>query len=225
MALAPAITLQVDAAQLREAEYLLRNVKGGAPKVLADGINRTLDQTKTFVSSEIRRKVKIPKRLIDPHLIVHKTGPNLSGTLQIEETHRLSLGDFNPRQRGKPSRPGGGVSYALAQGGRGFVPGAFLVTLPSRNGPYQQVFKRAKDWEHRTPQHRRGDRRSGKSGLKIISLKAVSPWGVFIKGGLMQPTIAKANELLAKNIENRLDRLLFTKTGQQLATVRAGGEA
>lgn len=220
MAITPVLNITVDAAQLAEIEHLLRNVKQGAPTVMAGAINRTLDQTKTFVSTEIRRKVKMPKRLIDPHLIVHKTGPNqLSGTLQIEETHRLSLGDFNPRQTKR------GVSYALAVGGRKTIPGAFLVTLPSRNGPYQQVFKRAPNWAHREPQHRRGHRRKGKSGLRIISLKGVSPWGVFVKGGLQGPTIAKANELLAKNLENRLDRILFTRTGQQLATVRGGGES
>ena len=219
MAITPILNISLNPAQLQEAEALLRNVKNGVPTVLASAINRTLDQTKTFVSTEIRRKVKMPKRLIDPHLIVHKTGPNLSGTLQIEETHRLSLGDFGPRQTKR------GVSYALAPGGRKTIPGAFLVTLPSRNGEYQQVFKRAGDWEHRTPQHRRGHRRKGKSGLPVISLKGVSPWGVFVKGGLVEPTVAKANELFAKNVENRLDRLLFTRTGVGLATIRAGGES
>lgn len=218
MATTPLINLTVDPVQLREAETYLRNVKGGVPKVLSGAINRTLDQTRTFVSTEIRKRVKMQKRLIDPHLVVHGTGPaQLSGTLIIEHEHRLSLGDFAPRQLKS------GVSYALAPGGRKTIPGAFLVTLPSRNGPYQQVFKRADNWTHREPRHRRGHRRKGKSGLKVISLKGVSPWGVFTKGGLEGPTIAKAQELLNKNIDNRLDRLLFSKTGMSLATARAGG--
>ena len=214
------LNITVDPVQLREVETYLRNVKNGAPKVMADAINRTLDQTKTWLSSELRKKVAIPKRLIDRRIDVKKTGPNqLAGSMTVEYERRLSLGDFGPRQTAR------GVSYKLAPGGRGFVPGAFVITLPSRNGPYTQVFKRAKDWEHRTPQHRAGHRRKGKSGLKIISLKGVSPWYLVKSGGLLQPTVAKANELLAKNIDNRLDRLLFTKTGSSLATVRAGGEA
>lgn len=218
MATTPLINLTVDPVQLREAETYLRNVKGGVPKVLADSINRTLDQTKTYLSTELRKKVAIPKRLIDRRIDVQKTGPHqLSGTLTVEYEKQLSLGDFGPRQTKK------GVSYKLAPGGRGFVPGAFVITLPSRNGPYTQVFKRAANWEHREPQHRAGHRRKGKSGLKIISLKGVSPWYLVKSGGLLQPTIAKAQDLLNKNIDNRLDRLLFSKTGMSLATARAGG--
>ena len=220
------LNITVDPIQLREVETYLRNVKNGAPKVMADAINRTLDQLKTFVSTQMGKKAGIPKPYRDRRIDVIKTAPaQLSGTLRIEYEKRLSLGDFDPKNTRS------GVSVKMAPRGRKFIPGAFVVDLPKRdNGDgrvtYQQVFKKKLGWEHREPQQgkRRGRRRKGLSGLPVISLKGVSPWGVFVKGGLQEPTIAKANELLAKNIENRLDRLLFTRTGVGLATIRAGGE-
>lgn len=219
MAFTPVLSVTIDEGQLREATHLLRDVKNGVPTVLVSGINRTLPQLKTFVSREIRDRVRIPKRLIDQRLTIKKASTaQLSGTLKIEHSRRLSLGDFAPRQLKS------GVSYALAKGGRKTIPGAFLVTLPSRNGPYQQVFRRAPGWKHRQPKTYRGHRRKGLSGLPVISLKGVSAWGVFTKAGLQRPTEIEAARLLGKNIENRLDRLLFTKTGAGLATIR-GGEA
>ena len=184
------ITIKVDEAKLAEVQGLLAHVRGGMGKALAGAVNDTAKVVKTEISSDIRERVNIKKKDIDPHIVINpRATPRLpSAKIRLSRSERLSLKYFGARQTKK------GVRYRISKsGGRSRIPSAFGPDIPRLGG---HVY-----------------RRTGKPRLPIIQLKGPSPWGVFVKAGLADKTQNRATAILEKKLNDRVRYLLLKQSG------------
>ncbi|MCP4591821.1 MAG: hypothetical protein GY842_13880 [bacterium] len=182
------VDIQVDEAQLRDVEQLLRDVPRGTEKAVVGATNDTAKKVKTRMSKAIRDRVFIKKKDIDKHLRVRRaTSGHPSATIVLSKSKRLGLQRFGARQIKK------GVTYRISRTeGRSRIEGAFIVK--SRGG---HVFKR-----------------KGASRLPIGIRRGPSAWGVFLVADLGKQIEADAAQLLHDAVDRRVKFLLLKKAGK-----------
>lgn len=183
------VSIEVDKRKLREVERLLSGIKRGLPKAMAGAVNDTAKKTKTDISTEIRRKVAIKKRDIDPHIRrTRATVGKPSAKITLSESTRLPLKYFGARQTKK------GVTYKIDKaGGRKLIPGAFIS---QKMGGHVFVRVGAKRFPLRKPM-------------------GLSPWGTFVKLGMEDRISAVSLHILHTNLDRRV-RFLLLKAGGQI---------
>lgn len=189
------LQIEIPRDQIKRLEQAIAGTKKKLPKELAIAVNATAKKTKGAISKEIRNELATKKTAVDKTLKIKTkaTASSLSSTVRVEETRRIPLRDFGARQTKR------GVSYKISKTtGRKTVLGAF-------QGPKPGVMKAS--WKGNV------FKRAGKARLPIVKLMGVSPWGVFVKKGLTQPSIAEATAELKKQIERRIRFINLKKSG------------
>lgn len=177
------IQCDLDQSALEATKVALRGIPGAVGKAVAMAANETAKKLKTQISTDIRQKVPIKKGDIDKFINIYRANAgdqSPQATVRLSKSARIPLSYFGAREvgvtRGRSlvkkhggghEPTGGGVSYNI---GHRFVEGAFIV---ERFGGH--VFKRV-----------------GKERLPIQKLYGPSPWGVFVKAGLMGKTLIDA---------------------------------
>jgi hypothetical protein len=206
--MAGAIEITIDKQKLASVQASLKGIRNGLDKVLVGAINDTSRRMVTFVSSELRNRVNIKKRDIDKHIgrsPATRQQKSARGKIRLEESERLSLKYFGAKtiktsgykkmsriKRGT-LRPTQGVRYQIMKsGGKQRIRDAFLV---DRLGGH--AFRRA-----------------GRERLPIVKLFGPSPWGVFVKAKLRQPTKARAQELLNNELDRRVRLEILRSEGR-----------
>lgn len=141
-----------------------------------------------IVSSKITQRINIKKRDVESSIYVERsTTLRPTGVLRIAETRRLDLRYFGARQTRR------GVSYRIErQEGRKLAKGAFVVQRFGGNVYMRGV--QIEGWKGRMKNSR----------LPIFKLRGPSAWGVFVKAGLENETVADATQLLQTNLRDRL---------------------
>ena len=184
------VYIDFDPKQLAAIETKLRDAKIKIPKVLAAAVNDTAKQEKVQISARIRERVNIKKKDIDKYISFSRASAgNTSAVLKLSKSARIPLKYFGARQTKA------GVTYRIDKGGgRKLAAGAFGPQIPRLGG---QVFKRV-----------------GKSRFPIRKLLGPSPWGVFVKSGMIRPTKTSIAANLRKNLERRAKFELLKKSGQ-----------
>lgn len=205
----PVIRVSIDLAKLQGVKQMLRDNPERFLRVAAGAINDTAKHVASFISKAIRDRVNIRKADIDKHIKRTQATPEkLSATVTLAKSYRLPLKYFGARQ----TRDGvtyqidrttrlvgqsGAMAKALggnrAKSTRDRISDAFIVDKIGGN-----VFHRAE----------RNGQTVGR--LPIEKLHGPSPWGVFVKAGLRQPTEADANSFLANRIRHRM---LYQRSG------------
>lgn len=192
----PQISIEFSQSQLNSVADRLKGIPSGVGKALAGAVNDTAKQCKTRISSGIRDKVNLKKKDIDPEIVIYPlaTEKKPSAKVTLSKSQRLGLNDFGAR----PTNAG--VTYQILKGGgRKLAKSAFGLDMPRLGG---QVFRRA-----------------GAVGgklvprLPIVKLKGPSPWGVFVKSGMVTPIKAETQQLLNKNLEQRVRYLVLKANG------------
>lgn len=175
------IRIEVDTASLTETKRELRDNIDKLRKAISGAVNDTAKHEKSFISTQIRDRVNIKKKDLDPHLTVSRSTPDkLTATVTLDKTDRLGLKYFGARQTAK------GVTYKIAKGGKiQKIADAFGPKIPRLGG---QVFRRV-----------------GKSRKPIMKLFGPSAWGVFVVNKMRQPTEQDAQAYLANRLRHRLE--------------------
>lgn len=191
----PSISVDFDKRQLAAVTKKLNDAKIKIPKVLAAAVNDTAKQEKVQVSKRIRDKVNIKKKDIDKHIHFSRaSAANPACVLRLSKSTRLGLKYFGARQTAK------GVTYKIDKGGgRKRLPHAFGPGIARLGG---QVYERKVE--------------SGKrvARLPIRKLQGPSPWGVFVKSGMLGPTKESIEANLRKNLDRRVKFELLKKSGR-----------
>ncbi len=130
----PMVQIVLDEAKLRRIEKMLRNIPRGMGTALSRSINATLKTARTHLARKVAAasgmKVGSARRAIK---IKNASVTRWIGTLKLYSS-RLPLKLFGARETGQ------GVSYKFGSGESGFIPHAFIQTMP-RSG-HQGVFIR-----------------------------------------------------------------------------------
>jgi len=173
---------------------------GNASNRVKKGINAAVKEVtkaaRREMAREITRKVNIKQKdLIGSKKTkseyintYHKTSAAgfVTGEIVLSKTKRLQLIYFGARQNNK------GVSYKIEKKGpRKFIKSAFIMTRGKKSGTdnnFQFVTKR-----------------KGKSRLPIAGpLRGPSPWGVFVKSGMVKPVKSFAAARLRKALNEQV---------------------
>lgn len=128
------ISVQFNEQQLAEVYHLFGQMNDLPSKIFSRAINRTMDGTKTDMSSGIRTVLNAKKKDVDRLILISKCTPGtLSGRVKLSGK-LLPMRTFSPKQTSK------GVKVKLYVNKEAeVIPSAFMATM--KNG-YQGVFKR-----------------------------------------------------------------------------------
>lgn len=176
------ISIQVDMASMAEAKQELRDDIDKLRKVISGAVNDTAKHEKSFMSQQIRDKVNLKKKDLDPFLTLERASPEkLTASVTLKKTDRIELKDFGARQTAK------GVTYRIERGGAlKRISDAFGPKIPRLGG---QVF-----------------RRQGKKRLPLTNkLRGPSAWGVFVVNNMRRPTEEDAKAYLNNRLRHRLE--------------------
>jgi len=113
------------------ARRLLAHLPGGVQRAMYRAINRAIVAARTSMSKQIRRKYKIPAKIVRPSFRVRKATRSKLGASLDGKGLRLPLAEFGPR----PSEPGTGgagkpdmrVKVRKDTGRAKPVPGGFIA--------------------------------------------------------------------------------------------------
>jgi len=188
--------VSVDSASVASLKKAIEGTARTLRKEIRIALNATAKKAKSLTNKEIRTELaNITASNIDYTMKVHLSDgeSDLTASLEVKKTDRLSLRHFKPRQIKA------GTSYQISKTkGRRTVVGAF-------QGPRVGLMKAS--W--------RGNafRRAGKSRLPIIKLRGPSPWGVMTAGKKTGPSEALIDAELKKQIERRVRFITLKKAG------------
>lgn len=186
------IDIEINKAQLKRVELMLRGMPRAMPGVLSRAVNRTAISARTQINKEIRQEINIKAADLNEKLILEKAKQNYPVAVIKMSRKRIPVMDFGAKQTAK------GVSYKIKkQGGRQTIKSAFITTMPETG--HTGVFKR---W--------------GKTRLPIVELKGPSIGEVFKRGpALIKRITQQAYKNLGHNIESQLDYVLGrSRTGR-----------
>jgi hypothetical protein len=169
--------------QIDKLRKLLGESSKQVGRNVATALNATGKLAKSQIAKEITTELATPQKIVKQQISATKAaGGNLSVTITLKKTNRMSLRFFGARQTKK------GVSYKVSKSkGRKFVPGAF-------QGPRPGVMKAS--WKGNV------FKRVGTSRLPIQKLQGPSPWGVFVK----KKAVRKVEKLINVELKKQLDR-------------------
>lgn len=192
----PNVAINIRTEKLEELKKALAGIKNGVPKAIASAINDTTKTMKTRVSRDVRERVNIKKRDIDPFILRKPlaTPAKQTGVLTVQSQRRLGLHYFGARQTAK------GITYKIdKKGGRSLLPGAF--GFPKGKGNFRWVAIR-----------------KGKKRHPVRFPGGVSAYGVFLKAGIMDRTVVFSQEELHKALDERVRFMLLVASGKVAAT-------
>jgi len=196
------VDIEFNKAEMRALERTLAAIPNGANKALCTALNDTGKTLERRIVGGINKVVNVKKKDIRRFIHLHRaTWHRLiaSITLTGGKDSRVPLFQFGARQTKR------GVSYKIERaGGRQMAEGAFLATMVLTS-MHRGAFRRSPYWTHRYP--RGGSRTGQKHGLKIMELKGPSVVSVYQRH-LGPKTIADGGELLRKNVDRQIERLL-----------------
>lgn len=179
------LTIKVDPASLSDVKQSLRENPVRLQKAVAGALNDTATHARSEISKRIREKVNIQKKDLDPSISITRATPdNLAAVVTLAKGKRLPLKYFGARQTAQ------GVTYQIDKSGpRKLIAHAFIV--PSLGG---NVFVRKQNPS------------TGKlfGHLPIRKPEGVSPYAVFVKGGMPELTKEDAASFLDKRLAHRL---------------------
>lgn len=175
-------------------QRLLLEMVGRDPKQyrrhLGAAVSRASRQVRTFISDRIRKKVHLRKSTVDRRIIFRNinSGQQVGIDVIVQETKRIPLKEFQARQTRR------GVSYRLSKDRpRAVIRGAFGPNIDKLG---RHVYVRA-----------------GRKRFPIIKQYGISPWGVVVKGGIVQEAVAAARRFLDEQVSDRIRFLQIRQTG------------
>ena len=188
------VELRIDPKQIRELSRAIEGTTRKLQNEIKIAVNATAGKTKTAMSRRVRAELAAPAKSVNATLSVKKAKtPRDNARVTLKKEARLPLKAFKPNQTKK------GVSYRISKSqGRKTIAGAFMGPRPGTKAPglHGHVWKR-----------------EDKSRLPIRKLYGVSPWGVFIKRAMKQPTKNEGRLELKKQIARRIRFITLKKRG------------
>ncbi len=199
------ISVQFNEQQLAEVYHLFGQMNDLPSKIFSRAINRTMDGTKTDMSSGIRTVLNAKKKDVDRLILISKCTPGtLSGRVKLSGK-LLPMRTFSPKQTSK------GVKVKLYVNKEvEVIPSAFMATM--KNG-YQGVFKRVyKGTPTGMPVNKRWNRLPEAYRLPIRQLFAPSQVTIFIKDEIFNP--------FKRSVEKRLEVDLQREINYELSKMK-----
>ncbi len=195
------ITVEASPAQLRRISQELADIPGGANKAVAAAINRTLSTGKMRMSSLVREVLVMRKKDVDPSIKIDRAKPDkLTAQVSLRNTW-IPLSRFSPKQQGK------GVTVNWRKGrGRELLAGTFLATMSSG---HIGVFRRRKSGTKRVIKEREGHKWTSELPIDQQFTTLVNP--IEKRPELIDKATADIDQVLAKNLDSQVDRLLQRK--------------
>ena len=170
--------------QVQGSEALVRRlleIGQDAPRAATRALNRTLGTVRTATVRALAAELALRNKDVTDGIATQRASfARQIATLSVTG-RRLPLSAFGARQTRR------GVTYRLPKG-RGTVEHAFLATMRSGHGG---VFLR-----------------KGKPRLPIRELFGPSLPGAFVRAGIRDAMVAKANAELAKNLTHEIDWII-----------------
>lgn len=185
----------------RKIKELSKLLKGNAKKLnreIATAVNATAKKTESSMAKQVGQELATSQKNIKTTIKIVKKADKSGATrpsaiVRQLQTKRLPLRDFGARQNKK------GTSYKVSKtAGRKLIAGAF-------QGPKPGAMKSS--WRGRV------FKRVGKGRLPIVQLFGASPWGVFAKRKLKQPTVRESKLELRKQLERRIRFIKLKQSG------------
>ena len=175
--------------QIAELQRLLGGVSKKIKRELAIAVNETAKHTKGTIAKQIVAELAVAQKVVKDKLTIKRANNadrNPTAKVTLDKTKRIPLRDFGARQNKT------GVSVKISKSrGRKTIPSAFMV---DRYGDH--VYKR-----------------SSKARAVGRRKKGPSPWGVFVKNNLKEPTADDAKDVLRKNVERRIRFIKLKQSG------------
>lgn len=196
-----AVTIKMSVEDLEAAQERIAHIKGGFEKALARASQRVARQGVTLIQSDITSRVNIKKRDIGKQILRNKKRGRTAAEVELDSTPRFPLKYFGAKQAKK------GVSFRIGKTGKREVAlGAFGPEI-SRLGNH--VFRRATPVEI-PKKYKSRNKTAGKryDNLPLVPLFGVSPWGVFMKNKLTEPTTGNLAQKFAARVQHEIDYLL-----------------
>ena len=204
------VSVKFDERKLAQIEGVLSGIKNGVRDALVGAINDTSKQQRTWLSTQIRERVNIKKKDLDPSIsIKHATKTTLSGAIRMSADKRLPLKYFGAKQTAK------GIAYKIKKGG----PRQKLETPKVETTTKRGKKKKVKDTSvgyfgpniARLGNH--AFKRTTRNRLPIVKLHGPSPWGVFTENKMERPAETETANVLDRNIDRRVKMLLLKAAG------------
>lgn len=181
------VSIQMDASEMTNA---LGNLVKNLPKELNIVANKTTTRTKSFIAKEVVKELAVTQKTVRKSLKVERRGKT-GRKIVIEKTLKLPVAGFRPRQTKL------GVTFKSdKRKPRRLIPGAFMGAYGKAPKWGGKVYKR--EVPAKTP---------------IVQLHTASPWGAFVRRKKIQPTKAKINAELRKQLKERLRYQRLKKSG------------
>jgi hypothetical protein len=189
--------------QLEAVYSKLGNVEKRVQTAVRVAVNSTAKKIKVQVSRQIREKVLIKKKQIDPYIKVKPAYGKAVPTAMVilSKSKRLPLRFFNPIQRKS------GVSFRIEKdkaAGHGVVFGAYILNRTGKkevdvwvrdfdvDGAHNAHYKKSYGGNKRSPRYPQH------------KLYGPSPWGVYVISGMRTETISEGQALLRKQLMEQL---------------------
>lgn len=205
------VTIKLSFSQMRQIENELRHIPGGLDKAITRASKRIASQGRTIISKEIRDKVNIKKKNLDKKVLSTQKSGSRGQLLRLKKTTSLPLKYFEATQTQA------GVKYKInKERGWSIARSAFGPLIP-RLGNH--VFRRYD--KGKAPKKYKGRNKArGKrfDNLPIYPLFGVSPWGVFVKNKMLQPTAKKLQDKFFFQVRIEADKLI----SQRLKKINKG---
>ena len=195
-----AVTMKLKVERAEQIEAALRDIPGGFEKAFARASMRTAKQGVTLISTDITGRVNIKKKDLKKGLKAKKVGRS-SAMTELDKMPRFPLKYFGARQTKK------GVSYKIEKGGKKSLALSAFGPLSPRLGNH--VFKRATPVEiPKKYKSRNKEKKKRFDNLPIIPLFGISPWGVFVKNKMIEPTKEKLAIAFGRRLETEARYLI-----------------
>lgn len=196
-----AVTIKLSFVQMRQIQSMLRDIPGGLNKAISRAAMRVAKQGRTIISSDIRERVQIKKKDLDKKLIKIKNSGRLGKQLSLIKTSSFPLKYFSASQTKQ------GVKYKISKDkGWSIARSAFGPLIPRLgNHVFRRTEKGKQPKKYKSRNKARGKRYDN---LPIYPLFGVSPWGVFVKNKLLQPTNWKLQRSFFIKVQIEAQRLI-----------------
>ena len=194
------MNVKVDEAMSKRIIKIISDLGFNARKELRIAVNKTAKKVESTAAKEIQGELATTQKVIKEKIIKSdRKGNAAMSEVIIKKSARIALKKFGAKHVKESKKQTGGVTYRISKTkGRQTLPHAFMgprsgvSAIKLKGGVYQ---------------------RAGKKRLPIYQLYGPSPWGVFTKKGMVQPTVKVGKEELEKQIVDRVRFLTLKAKG------------
>lgn len=215
------VQVEINKEDMARLHRLLSGIREGVPKALSAALNDTMRTVKAKMSRDIRERVVIKKKDIDPYLAGKRaTKEKLAAGIVLSKSERLPLKYFGARQTHS------GVTYQIGkEKGRSVLAHAFgpaiVATWPAVDLHGQVVQRTGLFGVPTRGRYAPSGMYAGQRREKLsAALRGPSPWGVFVKQKLLGPTRGEATLLLHKNTRRKVQWLLSKNESEKEQAAR-----